>query len=388
MIRRKLLARFVFLMLLATALIRTTPAAAATKSTYLVYIGTYTDHDSKGIYAYRFDSRTGHLASLGLAVESENPSFLAVSSSGQFLYAVNELDSYQGQPTGAASAFAIDSATGKLSLLNQVSSHDPGPAHITLDRTGKFAFLSNYNLGSVAVFPILQDGRLGELSSFVRHRGSGTDKRSQEGPHAHAVALSADDRFAVVADLGIDQVLVYPFNAATGKLGAAAYIAHAHPGSGPRHLAFDPRGRFLYLINEMSSSVTTYSYDQARGELREAQTISALPQGFADASNAAEIVVHPSGKFLYASNRGHDSIAVFKVDPAKGTLSPVECVRTNGKTPRNFALDPTGSWLLAANQDSGTVVVFRINLKSGRLTPTGQSIQVPSPACVTFVPLP
>ena len=322
------------------------------KSTYLVYIGTYTDHDSKGIYAYRFDSRTGHLAPLGLAAESENPSFLAVSSGGQFLYAVNELDSYQGQPTGAASAFAIDSATGKLSLLNQVSSHDPGPAHITLDRTGKFAFVSNYNLGSVAVFPILQDGRLGELSSFVRHQGSGTDKHSQEGPHAHAVALSADDRFAVVADLGIDQVLVYPFNAATGKLGAAAYIAHAHPGSGPRHLAFDPRGRFLYVINEMSSSVTTYSYDQARGELREAQTISALPQGFADASDAAEIAVHPSGKFLYASNRGHDSIAVFKVDPAKGTLSPVEYVRTNGKTPRNFALDPTGSWLLAANQDS------------------------------------
>lgn len=376
------------ILILVIPLMRTTPAAGATKGKYLVYVGTYTDHESKGIYAYRFDSRTGRLTPLGLAAESQNPSFLAVSSEGRFLYVSNELDSYQGQPTGAASAFAIDSGTGKLTLLNQVSSHDSGPAHVTLDRTGKFALMSNYNQGSVAVLAVLNDGRLGDLSSFVQHRGSSVNKQWQQGPHVHAVVLSPDNRFALVADPGIDQVVTYSFDATNGKVGAEPRIAHASPGSGPRHLVFDPRGRFLYVITELFSSIVTYSYDPAEGELHEIGSISTLPEGFADTSYAAEIAIHPSGKFLYASNRGHDSIAVFTIDAAKGVLARVEFVPTNGKRPRNFALDPTGSWLLAANQDSGSVVIFRVNRKSGRLTPTGQSVPVPSPACVTFVPLP
>ena len=323
-----------------------------------------------------------------MAAESPQPSFLTVDPTEHFLYAVNELDTYKGQHTGAVSAFSIDAATGKLSLLNEVSSRDAGPAHITLDQTGKYALVSNYTLGSVAVFPVLQDGRLGDFTDFVRHKGSSVNVERQEGPHAHAVALSPDNRFALVADLGLDQILVYPFDAAAGTLGHEPHITKTHPGAGPRHLVFDPSGKFLYVINEMQSSVVSYSYDAARGELHELKTISTLPEKFAGNNDAAEIAVHPSGKFLYASNRGHDSIAVFSVDPVKGALTRVEFVSTRGKTPRNFAIDPTGSWLFVANQASDDVVVFRIDSKTGHLTPTGQVLSVASPACVKFVPLP
>lgn len=364
------------------------PAVAAAAGKDLVYIGTYTDHGSKGIYVYRFDAATGQVATLGLAAESSQPSFLTVDPTEHFLYAVNELDTYKGQHTGAVSAFSIDAATGKLSLLNEVSSRDAGPAHITLDQTGKYALVSNYTLGSVAVFPVSQDGRLGDFTDFVRHKGSSVNVERQEGPHAHAVALAPDNRFALVADLGLDQIIVYPFDPAAGTLGHEPHITKTHPGAGPRHLVFDPNGKFLYVINEMQSSVVSYSYDAAHGELHELKTISTLPEKFAGNNDAAEIAVHPSGKFLYASNRGHDSIAVFSIDPEKGTLTRVEFVSTKGKTPRNFAIDPSGSWLFVANQASDDVVVFRIDNKTGHLTPTGQVLSVTSPACVKFVPLP
>jgi 6-phosphogluconolactonase len=363
-------------------------AEAAARGRYLLYVGTYTDHGSKGIYAYRFDARTGKSSPLGLAAASPEPSFLTVDASGHFLYAVNELESYQDQPTGAVSAFAIDPASGKLSSLNVISSHDGGPAHITLDHTGKYALVSNYTRGSVAVFPLLKDGRLGEASAFVQHRGSSVNKERQEGPHAHAVAMSPDNRFALVADLGLDQVFAYPFDAANGTLGPEPRITKTHPGSGPRHLVFGPHGKFVYLINEMQSTVVTYAYRPSDGELRELSTTSTLPDGFSGDNTAAEIAIHPGGRFLYASNRGPDTIAVFSINPAKGTLAHVEFVSTNGKTPRNFAIDPTGSWLLAANQESDDVVVFRINRKTGRLTPTGQVLRVPSPTCLKFVLLP
>ena len=364
-----------------------TSAAAAAKGKYLLYIGTYTDHGSQGIYAYRFDARSGQSTPLGLAAESAQPSFLTVDAGGHFLYAVNETETYEGQPTGAVSAFAIDSASGKLSLLNQVSSRDGGPAHITLDQTGRYALVANYTRGSVAVFPVRSDGWLGEASAFVQHHGSGTDKERQEQPHAHAFALSPDNRFALVADLGLDQVFSYPFDATQGTLGPDPRIAKAAPGSGPRHLVFSSDGKFLYVINELRSTVTTYAYDPANGGLREINTVSTLPDNFSGPSAAAEIALHPSGKFLYASNRGPDSIAVFSIAPGKGTLTRIELVPVNGKTPRNFAVDPTGSWLLAADQESDKVVIFRINRKTGRLTPSGQEFQVPSPACVRFVPL-
>jgi 6-phosphogluconolactonase len=352
----------------------------------MVYIGTYTDHGSKGIYAYRFDAKTGQSTALGLAAESVQPSFLTVDAGGHFLYAVNEIESYEGQPTGAVSAFAIDSASGKLSLLNQVSSRDGGPAHIALDRTGKYALVSNYTRGSVTVFPLLKDGRLGEASGFVQHHGAGVDKERQEQPHAHAVAMSSDNRFALVADLGLDQVFAYPFDSAKGTLGQDPRITKTNAGAGPRHLVFNSEGSLLYVINELQSSITTYAYGAANGGLRELSTISTLPDGFSGHSASAEIALHPSGKFLYASNRGPDSIAVFSIG-ADGLPSHVEFIPVNGKTPRNFAIDPTGSWLLVGDQESDKLVVFRINGKTGRLSPTGQVVQISSPACVTFVPL-
>jgi 6-phosphogluconolactonase len=372
--------------LLLTSLSLDIKAAPAFKSGYLVYVGTYTDRESKGIYVYGFDPTTGKLTPQGLAAESANPSFLTSDSSGHFLYAVNELDTYQGKPTGAASAFAIDSATGKLSILNQVSSLDQGPAHIALDHTGKFAVVSNYSLGSFAVFPVSKDGRLGEKVAFVQHKGSSVNKQWQQGPHVHEVVLSPDNQFALVADPGIDQVMAYPFDAVMGKLGEPV-IAHAPPGSGPRHMMFGRDGKFLYVITELSSTVLTYAYDARDGGLRYVGTTSTLPKAFSGTNYAAEIEVHPSGKFLYASNRGDDSIAMFSINSSDGTLKLVEVVSTKGKRPRNFALDPTGSWLLVANQESDEVVTFRIDRETGRLTPAGQGVHVASPACVTFVPI-
>jgi 6-phosphogluconolactonase len=353
---------------------------------FLFYVGTYKDHGGKGIYAYRFDSAAGQFESLGLAAESAEPSFLAIAPDGKFLYAVNEIVKYNDQPAGAVSAFAIQRETGKLLRLNQVSSGAEGPAHITLDRSGHYALVSNYERGSVAVFPLLPDGRLGQPSAFVLHQGSSVNPERQKGPHAHAIALSPDNRFAVVADLGLDELLVYPFDASDGSLGRDPQIVKTLAGAGPRHLVFDSDGRFLYLINEIQSTVGTYSYDAATGKLRELETLSTLPKGYSGPKEAAEIEIHPSGKFLFASNRGDDnSIAVFAIDPKSGTLTLVENDSTRGKTPRHFTLDPTGSWLLAANQDSDDIVLFHVNPKTGHLTPNGQVIQVPSPACIKFV---
>jgi 6-phosphogluconolactonase len=359
----------------------------AAKDQYLVYVGTYTDHGSKGIYVYRFDTATGRLTSLGLAAESDNPSFLTTDPPYKFLYAVNEVDKYNGQPTGAVSSFTVDRTTGKLSLLNQVSAHDPAPAHISMDRTGKHVLIANYPLGSVGVFPVLKDGRLGEASDFVRHKGSsvGGDKERQKGPHAHAIELSPDNRFAIAADLGLDQLIVYPFDVTHGKLGPP-HVTKIKLGSGPRHVAFSPNGKFLYLLNEMGNTIAAFSYGADQGRLTELQIVSTLPQGFKGKNITAEIAVHPSGDFLYSSNRGDDSIVVCAIDQATGRLKFVERVSTQGKTPRNFALDPSGSWLLATNQDSNSIVIFRVNRKTGRLTPAGQAVQVPEPVGVVFVP--
>ena len=381
-------ARPLLSLLLVTALLPSIcPAQTAAARKPLVYVGTYTDHGSLGIYGYRFDPATGQLTSLGLAAETSEPSFLTVDPSRKVLYAANEVLNYKEQSTGAVSAFAIDFQSGKLSLLDEVSAGDEGPAHVTMDRTGKYVLVANYTRGSVAVLPVLPDGRLGEASAFVQHTGSSVDPERQLGPHAHAIEMSPDNRFAIVADLGLDELIVYPFDAAKGTLGSPHAVKIA-PGSGPRHLAFGPRGKFLYLISELRSTVTVFAYEAASGGLRELQTISTLPKGFAEKSAAAEIRIHPSGKFLYASNRGHDSIAVFAVDQAKGTLKSVEFVSTRGKTPRNFAIDFAGTWLLVANQNSNSVVSFRIDATTGRLSASDQSVAISSPVCVQFVRVP
>jgi 6-phosphogluconolactonase len=358
----------------------------AGKHSYLVYVGTYTGPESKGIYAFRFDESSGRASSLGIVGETANPSFLTTDQTSTHLYAVNEVGDYQGQKSGGVSAFSIDRNTGKLSFLNEVSSRGAGPCYLTIDKSGKYVLVANYDAGSVAVFPILANGSLGEASAVVQHTGHGPNAERQEGPHAHEIELSPDNRFAIVSDLGLDKLLVYQFDSTKGSLTVNnAPVAEVAPGSGPRHFAFHPRSKFVYLINEMGGSVTVFRYDGRTGTLHKLQTVSTLPNGFAGKNDSAEIEVHPSGKFVYGSNRGPDDIAVFSVDRAKGTLTAIDRISTRGKTPRNFAIDPTGRYLFAANQASNNIVVFRIHPSSGRLTPTGQVLNVPSPVCVKFV---
>jgi len=357
---------------------------------YIAYIGTYTEKSSKGIYAFRFDAATGKLTPLGLAAETVSPSYLAIHPNRQFLYAVNEVANFEGQKAGAVSAFSIDRDTSKLTFLNQVSSRGPGPCHLSLDKTGKNLLVANYEGGSVAVFPVESDGRLLDASAFIQHTGSSVNKERQEGPHAHCIFTSPDNRFALAADLGLDKVLVYRFDAARGTLTPNnPAFGKTPPGAGPRHLAFHPDGKYVYVINEIQCTLSTFVYDPAHGTLRLKDTVSTLGKGYNVTTNdsTAEIEVHPSGKFVYGSNRGHDSIAVFAVDPSEGTVNPVEIVSTMGKTPRGFGIDPTGSFLIAANQDSDSLVVFRINQETGRLTPTGQKLEAYTPVSVEFVPV-
>lgn len=360
---------------------------AAAGRSYMVYVGTYTDRDSKGIYAYHF--KTGQLTPVGttgLVAETPNPSFLAVDPSHRFLYAVNE--KVPGEKNGMVSAFSIDRKTGKLTLLNQVSSGGVSPCAISLDRTGKYVLIANYDSGSLAVFPVLDGGRLGAASAFVQHSGHGLNPERQEGPHAHDILPSPDSRFVLAADLGLDQLLVYRFDATKGSLTPnAPPAASVSPGSGPRHFAFDKTGKFVYLLNEMHSTVTVFSYDAKQGKLQELQTVSALRKNTnPESTTAAEIQLGASGRYLYTSNRGEDTVTVFAIDPVKHTLTEVQHAPTLGKTPRGFAIDPTGSYLVAGNQDTDNVFVFHINPKTGELSAAGKVLEVPSPVCVIFVP--
>ncbi len=365
-------------------------ASAPQEHKYLVYVGTYTQEGStsKGIYAYRFDPNTTQLTAIGLAAETTNPSFLAVHPNHRFLYAVNEISNYKGEKSGAVSAFAIDPATGKLTLLNQVASKGADPCYITVDKSGKYVLVANYTGGSIAVFPVLPDGRLGVTSAFIQHVGHGTNPERQEGPHAHSIDLSQDNRFAIVDDLGLDETLVYKFDSTKGSLILNdPPFAKADPGAGPRHFALHPNGKFAYVVNEMGSTVSAFSYDGSAGALRPLQTISTFPKDFSGHNDDAEIEIDASGKFLYASNRGHDSIAAFAIDPEKGSLTLIEYAPTKGQTPRSFEISPGGAFLFAANEKSDNIVVFRVDSKTGRLTPTGKVLDVAEPVCVKFVPI-
>ena len=371
--------------LLAACLAPLLPAPAAQpQGQFIVYVGTYTQKESKGIYAWRFDAATGKLAPLGLVAETVNPTFLALRPDRRFLYAVSEIASFDGQKSGAVSAFAVDLETGKLKFLNKVASRGTGPCFVSVDHTGRNVLVANYGSGSIAVLPIKDDGSLAEASVSIQHSGSSVNPRRQQGPHAHSINLSPDNRFAIAADLGLDKVFVYRFDATKHSLVPNdPPFAAVKPGAGPRHFAFHPNKRYGYVINELSSTVTGFSWNAGSGVFKEMQTISTLPKDFSAESTCAEVQVHPSGNFLYGSNRGHDSIAVFSID-GNGRLAPVEHVSTQGKVPRNFAIDPTGAWLFAANQNSGSVVIFRIDAKTGRLTPAGQTLEVASPVCVRF----
>jgi len=364
-------------------------------SKFLVYVGTYTEEGSKsqGIYAYRYDAATAQLTPLGLAAETTNPSFVALHPNGKFLYAVNEVGNYKGPNSGGVSAFAIDRsngdhATGKLTFLNELPSRGADPCYITVDRTGKYVLVANYTGGSVIVYPILEDGRLGEASAFVQHTGHGVDPKRQEAAHAHSIDLSPDNRFAFVDDLGLDELLVYKFDATKGSLAPNdPPFAKVDPGAGPRHFVLRPDGKFAYVVSEMAHTVTVFSTDAATGRLQRLQTLPTLPKDFTGRNDDAEIQVHPSGRFLYASNRGDDSIAIYAIDGSKGMLTQVAIVPTGGKEPRSFEIDPTGTLLFAANQKSDNIVLFKIDQKTGKLTPTGKVLDVPTPVCVKFVAL-
>ena len=351
----------------------------------ILYVGTYTQKGSAGIYIFDFDPVTGETELLGTA-QTPNPSFLAIHPSKKYLYAVNELTEFEGAPGGAVSAFAIDPHTGLLTLINQQPSHGTYPCHVTVSPDGAYAFVANYGSGSAAVYPVREDGGLAPASDIVQHEGSGPNPRRQEGPHAHSVTLDPDGRRAYVADLGIDRLMIYDIASEPGKLrpNTPPYVAVAG-GSGPRHMAFHPSGRFAYLINEMGNTIIAFAYDSQTGGLQALQTVPTLPEGYEGPNTTADIHILPAGDFLYGSNRGHDSLAVYAIDQATGKLNPVGHVASGGHTPRNFAIAPVGAYLLAANQDSDNVVFFKVDPRSGMPQPAGQELEISMPVCVKFM---
>ena len=353
------------------------------ESEHLLYVGTYTRETSAGIYGYRFDSSTGAAEALGLLAETRDPSFLARHPNGRYLYAVSEIDDFDSAGSGSISSFAIDTDSFGLRRINEVSSRGGWPCHLDIDSSGRMLIVANYKGGNVASFPIREDGTLGEATSFYQHEGSSVHSR-QEQAHAHSADFASDDRFAFFSDLGIDQVRIYRADPETATIepNDPPFVA-VEPGSGPRHFALHPSGRFAYGINELSSTVTAYAFDRESGALEVAQTISTLPSGFEGENYTAEIHVHPSGEFLYGSNRGHHSIAVFGVN-ADGRLDARGHVSTRGEWPRNFTFDPTGQFLLAANQNSDNIVVYRINDTTDALRPTGTDLAIDAPVCLLF----
>ncbi len=390
---------FAFLLVLCAPLVlfssAESPRKSAAKGQYLAYVGTYTTKtSSKGIYAFRFDVATGQLTAIGVAAETPDPSWVAVHPNGKYAYAANEAGK-----ASTVSAFAVDAKSGRLTLLNQMPALGEDPCHLSFDKTGKYLLVANYSSGTIAVFPILADGRLGEHTALVKDQGAtGPNKERQEAPHAHWIVPSEGNAFVYVADLGLDRVMTYKFDTVKGSLGVMPapspeqpFVQNAlelSPGTGPRHAAISKATdfrRFLYVLGELDSTITVLGTTKEGIFGGPIQKIPMLPKGFSGRNDAAEIALHPSGKFLYTSNRGEDTIAIFSIDPAKGTLTFVTRVPTGGKEPRHFAIDPSGNYLLAENQLSDTIVVFKIDLATGGLTSTGQVVEVPSPVDLTFV---
>jgi len=348
-----------------------------------VYFGTYTrgENSSKGIYHSMLDLETGKLSEPVLAAEAKNPSFIEFHPNGNFLYAVSESGG-----AGSVSAYALNRDTGDLKFINQQPSGGAGPCHVSIDHVGKNLLVANYGGGNASVIPLKSDGRVGEPTGFVQHAGSSVNPKRQKGPHAHSINVSPDNRFAFVADLGIDKIMIYRLDIEKGTIVAnSPAFAKVKPGAGPRHFAFHPNGKYAYVINELDCTVTAFTYNSASGALTEIQTVTTLPNKFEGSNTCAEVRVHPSGKFLYGSNRGHDSIVVYQVDLAKERLIFVEHETADIKTPRNFNIDPTGRFCLVANQGKDSVVVFRIEKETGALEPTGHKISVARPVCVRFL---
>jgi 6-phosphogluconolactonase len=390
---RRIFAFFLLLSPFVFSAIDGTAAKPPATHRYLAFVGTYTAKtESKGIYAFEFDADTGKLTPRGVAAETPDPSWVVVHPSGKFLYAANEAGK-----ASTVSAFAMDAKSGKLTQLNQMPALGEDPCYLSFDRTGKYVFVANYTSGNVVVFPIGADGQLGVATANVQDEGKlGPNKQRQEGPHAHWVEPFIEDRSVYVADLGLDRVMHYGFDTTNGTLSTGPVRSNwSHSvldlsaklvrGTGPRHAAFSPKG-VMYVLGELQSTVTAFHMIGSDDFVPTSfQRISTLPKGFSGRNDAAEIAIHPSGKFLYASNRGEDTIAVFAIEPQKGTLTHIENVPTQGKEPRHFAIDPTGRYLLAENQNSNTIVEFRIDTATGKLTPTGEVVHAPSPVCLAFL---
>jgi 6-phosphogluconolactonase len=406
--------RYAFFLVIACGLaVLDVQAAYAQANDYFLYVGTYTgfkyvhhsktygvgESHSQGIYVSRFRAATGELSEPELAAEMINPSFLTISPNHRFLYAVSEDPLSLGPPLDHASyvsAFAIDATTGTLRLLNTVPASGTSTCYISIDKTGKYVMMANFGSGSVSVVRVKEDGSLGELSAFIQNIGHSVDPGIQTEPHTHSILVSPDNRYAIVSDLGLDKVLIFRFDAATGKLSPPdPPFATVYPGGGPRHFAFDPAGKFGYQLSEMSGTVDVYAWDSSKGTLTEVQRAQTTPHDFIGINHSAEIEVHPNGKFLYESNRrtksetegAPDTIGVFAIDSKTGMLSPVEQSLSGGVMPRNFKIDPSGAFLLAANQISNNVVVFKIDSTTGRLSQTGTEIKVDTPVCLQFAPV-
>ena len=362
-------------------------AFAPLLSAQLMYVGTYTkpQSTSEGIYAYRLDAKTAKFSPLGLVAAGVNPTFLAVHPNGKFLYAINEVDEYKGKKSGSVSAYSIDNASGKLTLLNQVASAGSGPCHLIVDATGKSVLVANYSGGSFSSFAVQADGKLSEAVSFIQENGSSVDKQRQMGPHGHSIVLAKNNKIALGADLGTDKVMIFRLDAATGKLTPSEpAFGTVKPGSGPRHLAIAPDQKHAYVLNEMFSSVSTMEFDAEKGTLKELAQASALPAPV-KGNSGAEIHISADGKFVYSSNRGDNSIAVFSVDPKTALLTLIQNEPTGGKTPRAFEFDPSGNFLVAGNQDTNTFTLHRVDKATGKLSPVGEPVALGAPVTFAFV---
>lgn len=353
----------------------------------LVYVGTYTNKGkSEGIYVCKLNLASGELKQFS-TIKSTDPAFLAIDRKRKFLYAANEIGSFEGKPTGTISAFSINQSTGELTFLNQQISNGAGPCNVTVDKSGKNVLVANYSAGSVSVIAIKPDGSLGEVTDTAQHQGSSVNLHRQKEPHAHCIIVDESNRFAFSADLGTDKVMIYKLDAKKGKITPNSQaFASVKPGSGPRHFAIHPKANFAFVINELASSLTSFAFDKVAGTLKEVQTVPTIPSDFNGTSYCADVHIHPSGKFIYGSNRGHDSIVSFEINPNSGNLSYIEHQSVQGKWPRNFAIDPTGQFLLVANQNTDNIVIFRIDEKTGKLTPTGNSLKIPAPVCLKLIP--
>ncbi|OON68869.1 lactonase family protein [Hymenobacter sp. CRA2] len=349
---------------------------------YLLYVGTYGPAEQDNIFLYRLNARTGEMTRVAGFGGGVKPGFLTISPDRRHLYAINASTDFQGRSTGAVRAFAVDPRSGELTLLNEQPSEGVGPCYISLTPDGRAALVANYFGGTISALPVQADGRLGPAAAVDQHQGSGPHK-NQDKAHAHCVFPDPAGRYALAVDLGNDQILSYRLTGSTTVLQLPPQTAfRAQPGAGPRHLAFHPNGRWAYVINELNSTLTALDYNAAAGTFAEVHTLPTLPADFSDPNSCADVHTSPDGRFVYGSNRGHDSIVVFAVDAGTGRLTLVQHVGTQGKTPRNFTLSPDGRLLLVANQNSDNIFSYRVDAKTGRLTPTGFSATAPAPVCL------